>query len=136
MGSLNARQAAALEQLPDFGSQVILGKNFGQSDLAALTAQTRDEFAMFTTGGRRLVFRGDFESVPITPDMAADLADQGCRWSAHIHPGFDTNVLRSSPGDQAVLGAMGGNQSAIFNSLGQRGIFTPAGDSLSGWMPW
>lgn len=83
MGSLNSRQAAALEQLPDFGSQVILGKNFGQGDLAALTAQTGDEFAMFTTGGRRLVFRGDSESVPITPDMASDLADQGWRWSTH-----------------------------------------------------
>jgi hypothetical protein len=136
MGSLNTRQVAALEQLPDFGSQVILGKSFGQGDLAALTAHTGDEFAMFTTGGRRLVFRGNFESVPITPDKAAELANQGWRWSAHTHPGFDSNVLRSSPGDQAVLGAMGGNQSAIFNSLGQRGIFTPAGDSLNGWMPW
>jgi hypothetical protein len=136
MGSLNARQVAALEQLPHFGSKVILGKNFGQGDLAALTAATGDEFAMFTTGGRRLVFRGDYESVPVTPGMAADLAGQGWRWSAHTHPGFDTNVLRSSSGDQAVLSAMGGSQSAIFNSLGQRGIFTPAGDSLNGWMPW
>jgi hypothetical protein len=113
-----------------------LGKNFGQGDLSALTAATGDEFAMFTTGGRRLVIRGGAESIPVTPDMASDLADQGWRWSAHTHPGYDIGVLRSSPGDQAVLGAMNGNQSAIFNSLGQRGIFTPAGDSLNGWMPW
>ncbi|WLE58843.1 hypothetical protein GIY62_17305 [Burkholderia plantarii] len=130
MASLNTRQATVLEQLPEFGSKAIIAKNFGQNDLAALTAATGDEFAMFTTGGRRLVFRGNAESVPITPEIASNLAGQGWRWSSHTHPGFDTNVLRSSLGDQAVLGAMGGNQSAIFNSLGQRVIFTPAGNSL------
>ena len=104
--------------------------------MAALTAETGDEFAMFSTGGRRLIFRGDSGSVPVTPDLAEQLSAQGWRWSSHTHPGFDVGVLRSSPGDQAVLGAMGGNQSAIFNSLGQRGIFTPNGDSLNGWIPW
>ncbi|BEV71190.1 hypothetical protein THUN1379_06720 [Paludibacterium sp. THUN1379] len=136
MGDLNARQAAALEELPGFGSQTILHKSFGQRDLAALSAATGDEFAMFSAGGRRLVMRDDFESVPITPEIATDLASKGWRWSSHVHPGFDTGVLRSSLGDQVVLGAMQGNQSAIFNSMGQRAIFTPAGDSLNGWIPW
>ncbi|MFC4158796.1 hypothetical protein [Chitinimonas lacunae] len=136
MGTLNTRQAAVLEQLPDYGSQLITSKNFGQRDLAALTASTGDEFAMFSTGGRRLLIRGDATSVPITPEMATDLASQGWRWSSHVHPGFDSSVLRSSIGDRAVLDAMGANQSAIFNSLGQRRLFTPAGDSLNGWTPW
>ncbi|WP_123646422.1 hypothetical protein [Lysobacter enzymogenes] len=135
-GTLNSRQASVLEQLPEFGSSAIIHKSFGQRDLAALTAATGDEFAMFSTGGRRLVFRGNFGSVPITPDMASELASQGWRWSSHTHPGYEVGVLRSSPGDQAVLGAMGGKQSAIFNSMGQRGIFTPDGDSLNGWKPW
>ncbi|UZW62168.1 hypothetical protein [Lysobacter enzymogenes] len=135
-GTLNSRQAAVLEQLPEFGSSTITHKSFGQRDLAALTAATGDEFAMFSTGGRRLIFRGDVGSVPINPDMASQLAGQGWRWSSHTHPGFEIGVLRSSPGDQAVLRAMGGNQSAIFNSMGQRGMFTPNGDSLNGWKPW
>jgi hypothetical protein len=136
MGELNFRQAAVLDQLPEFGSNTIVHKSFRQTDLAALTAATGDEFAMFSTGGRRLIYRGDFESVPITPEIAQGLAEQGWRWSSHVHPGYDTGVLRSSIGDQSVLRAMGGNQSAIYNSMGQRSIFTPAGDSLNGWMPW
>lgn len=124
-----------LGQLPEYGSSTIVPKSFGQGDIAALTAQTGDEFAMFSTGGRRLVYRGDASSVPITPELAEQLAARGWRWSNHTHPGFDATVLRSSPGDRAVLNAFGGNQSAIFNSMGQRGMFTPNGDSLNGWKP-
>jgi RHS repeat-associated protein len=136
MGSLNTRQAAALERLPGYGSRTIVGKEFGQNDLAALTAETGDEFAMFTTGGRRLIVRGNPTSVPISPDTAADLSAQGWRWSAHTHPGFDSGVLRSSIGDQSVLGAMQGTRSAILNSTGQRWLFGPDGDLLTDWLPW
>jgi hypothetical protein len=125
-----------LEQLPEFGSSTVAHKSFGQRDLSALTAATGEEFAMFSTGGRRMIFRGDASSVPINLEMASQLAGQGWRWSSHTHPGYGYGVLRSSPWDQAVLGAMGGNQSAIFNSMGQRGMFTPNGDSLNGWKPW
>ena len=57
-GELNRRQSAVLEQLPEFGSRAIVGNNFGQRDLVALTAATGDEFAMFSVGGRRLIIRG------------------------------------------------------------------------------
>ena len=133
-GALNSRQSAVLEQLPDFGSSTIAHKSFGQRDLSALTAATGDEFAMFSVGGRRLLFRGDAGSVPINPDMASQLAGQGWRWSSHTHPG-GAGVLRSSIGDRAVLDAMGAQRSSIFNSLGQRSMFTPRGDSLEGWRP-
>lgn len=136
ISGLNARQSGVLARLPESGSSTVAHKAFGQRDISALTAATGDEFAMFSVGGRRLIFRGNSESVPITPDQAAGLAAEGWRWSSHTHPGFDPSVLRSSPGDQAVLGAMGGRQSAIINSVGQRGVFTPDGDSLNGWRPW
>jgi YD repeat-containing protein len=136
LGTLNARQAAVLGQLPEYGSKAVVHKSFGQKDLAALTAATGDEFAMFSTGGRRLIYRGNAEKVPITPEIGKALAGQGWRWSSHVHPGFDAGVLRSSVGDRAVLEAMGGERSALFNSLGQRRNFTPAGDSLEGWKPW
>jgi len=124
-----------LEQLPEVGARTVVSKAFGQRDLAALTAATGDEFAMFTTGGRRLIIRGVPGSVPVTPEMAEGLAGQGWRWSGHTHPGVDATVLRSSLGDRAVLGAMGQGRSAILNSTGQYRLFTPVGDSLQGWMP-
>lgn len=135
LGSLSAKQVGVLEQLPDVGARTVVSKAFGQRDLAALTAATGDEFAMFTTGGRRLIIRGVPGSVPVTPDMARSLAGQGWRWSGHTHPGLDATVLRSSPGDRAVLGAMGQGQSAILNSNGRYSVFTPKGDSLLGWKP-
>lgn len=135
LGKLNSRQAAVLEKLPEFGSNVIVSKSFGQRDLTALTAATGDEFAMFSAGGRRLIYRGDAGSVPITPELGEKLSAQGWRWSSHVHPGADIGVLRSSTGDRAVLDAMGGQRSAIFNSIGQRRLFTPQGDSLEGWRP-
>ncbi|MGX9720039.1 hypothetical protein [Stenotrophomonas acidaminiphila] len=131
-GALNSRQAAVLEQSPEFGSSTIAHKSFGQRDLSALTAATGDEFAMFSTGGRRMIFRGDIGSVPINPEIASQLAGQGWRWSSHTHPG-GAGVQRSSIGDRAVLDAMGGQRSSIFNSVGQRSMFTPRGDSLEGW---
>ncbi|PAT43023.1 hypothetical protein CK621_05670 [Vandammella animalimorsus] len=159
LGELNRRQAAALDALPAEGAKAIVHQSFGLRDLAALTAATGDEFAMFSTGGRRLLVRGNKTSVPITPDMARDLAQNGWRWSAHTHPGTSTNVLRSSPGDRAVLGAMreasegsrfirargarqaeeiGGTNriSIIVNSNGDDIKFTPEGDVLTGWKPW
>ncbi|MCD1126440.1 hypothetical protein LPW36_10605 [Jinshanibacter sp. LJY008] len=54
-GSLNTRQSIVLEQLNKYGSQTVTSKAFGNQDLAALSAATGDEFAMFTTGGRRLI---------------------------------------------------------------------------------
>ena len=133
-GSLSGTQADALAQLPEYGSSTIVGKRFGLNDLAALTAETGDEFAMFTTGGRRVIFREDAATVPINPAMAEDLAAQGWRWSAHTHPG-DLTALPSSVGDRAALLAMPQGESVILNSFGQWRTFTPAGDSLRGWKP-
>ncbi|WP_426343116.1 hypothetical protein ACN9MU_16765 [Pseudoduganella sp. R-32] len=56
MGDLNARQRAVLDQLPEFGSNTIVHKSFGQKALAALTAQTGDEFAMFSVSVRSIPY--------------------------------------------------------------------------------
>ena len=132
LGGLNARQAAVLEQLEGYGSQVFTSKAFGARDLRALTAATGDEFAMFTTGGRRLIIRGNAKTVPIDPVKAQELSAQGWRWSSHVHP---DGVLRSSPGDRSVLGGTGRERSAIFDIYGGRRLFTPRGDSLENWRP-
>ncbi|MDO3891461.1 RHS domain-containing protein, partial [Salmonella enterica] len=131
-GSLNSRQQQVLDKLNGFGSQTITSKAFGNQDLAALSAATGDEFAMFSTGGRRLIIRGNATSVPIDMAKAQELSAQGWRWSSHVHP---DGTLMSSDGDRAILGAMGGQRSAIFDPDGNRKIFTPDGDSMEGWLP-
>ncbi|MDF3055777.1 MAG: Rhs-family protein [Gammaproteobacteria bacterium] len=55
-GSLSGRQQGILDQLPDSLSQLSLKKSqIKVTDLAALTAQTGDEFALFTRGSQRLI---------------------------------------------------------------------------------
>jgi hypothetical protein len=111
-------------------------------DLAALTAATGDEFAVFTTGGRRLVVRGGPEGFHgiIDGQWAASMRAQGWRFSAHTHPVYEgvptRNFLRSSGDDQAIIRVFGQERSAILNSVGERGLFGPGGDMLnSGWLP-
>jgi hypothetical protein len=133
---LNPAQAAVLGQLEGFGSRVIIPKSsFGQTDLAALSAATGDEFAMFTAGGRRLIARGDAQGIPIgTADGSAQaLAAQGWRWSSHVHP---DGVLRSSSGDRAVLGVFSNSRSAVLDPYGGRGLFSSTGDMIGpSWLP-
>lgn len=131
----SARQSAVLGQLDGFGSRTLISKSgFGQSDLAALSAATGDEFAMFTTGGRRLIVRGDASSIPIGIEdgSAQALASQGWRWSAHVHP---DGSLMSSPGDRNVLAMFSNARSAVLDPFGKRGMFSPGGDMLdSSWL--
>ena len=57
---LNDRQQALLDRLPEYDSRATVDKgDVSMTDLAALTAKTGDEFAMFTQGagdetGRRV----------------------------------------------------------------------------------
>ncbi|MDR4467886.1 MAG: FG-GAP-like repeat-containing protein [Nitrospira sp.] len=135
-GELNARQTRLLDQLPAEGAVAIVPKNAASlRDVAALTASTGDEFAVLTTGGRRMIIRGNPGSVPLDVDRARELAAQGWRFSAHTHPGPTSAQLTSSIGDRNVLAAFGGARSAIYNSVGNRGLYTPVGDDLSGWLP-
>lgn len=135
LGNLSRRQQSALNQLGETGAEAIVNKKaFGLNDLAALTAETGDEFAMFTSGGRRLLVRGSQTGVPIDISRAQELASKGWRWSAHTHPG-GANVLRSSTGDRAILEAFSNSRSAILNSEGRRSLFQAAGDILEGWLP-
>lgn len=133
---LNSKQAAVLAELEGFGSRTVIPKKgFGQNDLAALSAATGDEFAMFSTGGRRLIIRGDATGVPIgTADGSAQaLAAQGWRWSSHVHP---DGSLMSSIGDRIVLSVFPNVRSTVLDPFGGRGLFNSNGDLISsGWLP-
>lgn len=121
---LNNRQQRLLSQLPEFDSRVIVAKReVNMHDLAALTAHTGVEFAMFTRKGSRLIIRGNEWMTNIDIETAKMLAAQGYRWSGHTHPGSDPLSLTASDGDYAILTAFGYTQSVVYNSTGGFRIF-------------
>lgn len=135
--NLSVTQTKTLTQLPKVGSIIIVTKDFGQNDLAALSAATGDEFAMFTTGGRRLIIRGNATGVPIGAVEAEELAAKSWRWSSHVHP---DGTLRSSLGDRAILKIFRdhnlNSKSSISDPYGRRFNFSPDGDLISPeWRP-
>lgn len=141
-GELSSGQRQLLAQLEGPGSRALVRKGaVTQRDLAALTVATGDEFAVFTTGGRRLVIRGGpdgFHGI-IDGQWAASMRAQGWRFSAHTYPVYEGapthNFLRSSPGDREIIRIFGQDRSAILNSVGERQNFGPNGDLLTGWLP-
>lgn len=92
-------------------------------DLAALTAETGCEYAMFTRKGQRLVIRGDAVRVNINQYDALRLSRDGYRWSGHTHPGIDEVVLMPSEGDKLVLSQFRQEFSMICNSKGRYYVF-------------
>lgn len=126
--SLNNRQRKLLDSLPDFESRVIVPKKLvNMADLAALTAETGVEYAMFTHKGERLIIRGNVGMVNVTEELAKQLRSSGFRWSGHTHPGSDPFCLVPSDGDKLILKCFGQSYSSIYNSKGQRVIFSEEG---------
>jgi len=124
-GELSARQINFLEQLSQSDSIKLLHKSdIRVSDLAALTAKTGDEFAMFTLGSRRLIVRGDRTGVDIS-ELLSKLQTEKWTWSAHTHPGTRDIALNASgiPGDRQVLQILEQDRSLIVNSSGRRNVF-------------
>jgi hypothetical protein len=123
---LNARQHRVLDLLPGFGSQVIVRKrDVSMLDLAALTAKTGDEFAMFTHKGERLIIRGDSRHIRINEDDIILLRAEGYRWSGHTHPGITSVDLEASQGDKDALSAFGQSNSVIYNAAGKHRLIYP-----------
>ena len=121
---LNTRQKNLLQQLPNCDSSVIIKKgNVNLKDLAALTAKTGDEFAMFTRGSQRMIIRGNANAVNINDVMARELSNIGFKWSGHTHPGSGINLTLSSRGDRYILSQFNQTQSVILDGRGNFNIF-------------
>ena len=122
---LNNRQQSLWEQLPVFDSRATVPrKAASMRDLAALTASTGAEYAMFTKGGERLIIRGDEAHVAVTLEMAQAFAAQGYRWTGHTHPGTDDFSLYCSDGDKLILRCFANqDESMIWNSRGHNERF-------------
>lgn len=117
---LNNRQKRILEQLPNYGSKVVVHKKtVSMADLSALTAKTEDEFALFTKGQERMIIRGNSYRVDIDAEEARMLADSGYKWSGHTHPGTDFFCLEASDGDWKILEQFKQENMVIYNSKGQ-----------------
>lgn len=134
-GQPNARQQNLLDRLQAPGDTIVVTKGqISQKDLAALTAATGDEFAVFTTGGRRMIVRGGADNFGgiIDENWASARAAEGWRFSAHTHPIPDNVnpgvVMRSSEGDRAILDLFDNENSAIMGSNGARSLFDREGD--------
>ncbi len=122
--ALNTRQQALLNSLPEYNSRVTVSKSeVSMADLAAMTAKTGDEFAMFTKAGERLIIRGNSYRVEITQEEAYQMGIDGYVWSGHTHPGNSVNVLQPSAGDYIILNQFNQESSVIYNSVGKYFIF-------------
>lgn len=125
---LNARQKRLLERLVSYDDRIEVDKrDVSMRDLAAMTAHENVEFAMFTRRGKRLLIRGERNSVNITEKEARELARQGYRWSGHTHPGAEYYITSPSPGDRNVLSIMsqvlGQKYSVVYSSTGRKYVF-------------
>lgn len=121
---LSNRQDALLSGLPHYDSRLVVPKKgVNMRDLAALTAKTGDEYAMFTKGNERLVIRGNAVMTNVSQEYAQQLFAEGYRWSGHTHPGTEPMSLSASAGDYAILKAFKQRQSMIANATGNYDIF-------------
>ncbi len=122
---LGARQNRLLSQLSGDGARITISKDgISIQDLAALSARTGDEFAIFTKGNERMVLRGNADRIEVSPQLLQQLKTEGWRWSAHSQPGNRIGDAVASAADQRVIRELGQNQSLIVNSRGDVNIFT------------
>ncbi len=131
-GSLSKGQQKLLELLPERANRplIISKAEVSMTDIAALTAHTGQEFAIFTNGSRRMVLRGTETSISLKIEVVNQLKSEGWRWSAHTQPGLEARHAIASASDQNVLKALGQEQSMILNSRGERNVFTQNDVSL------
>jgi len=117
---LTHRQQTLLDRLPTYGSEADVKKSdVSMMDLAALTAKTGVEYAMFTRGPRRLIVRGNTGAVNIDKSKAAEMNARGYRWSGHTH----TKGVIPSGGDKEILRQFGQSLSSIYDIEGKFDFF-------------
>lgn len=122
--NLNSRQLRLLNSLKKYDSKTeVHKKSVSMRDLSALTAHENVEFAMFTKGNKRLIIRGDLNSVNVDIEKAKEIAAKGYKWSGHTHPGSTEAVLLPSGDDRNILKCFKQKNSVTYNSVGKHYVF-------------
>ena len=85
--SLSRRHKRLLERVPvPFDWIVMKASSLKLKDLAALTAATGDEYAIFKRGGKAILLRGKGGNWNIPNDLLDKLLDEEWVWEGHSHP--------------------------------------------------
>lgn len=85
--SLIRRQKRLLERVPEpYDWIVVKSKSIHVRDLAALTAVTGDEFAIFTKGSKKILVRGNKLKWRLPEDLVDKVKEEKWIWDSHSHP--------------------------------------------------
>ena len=96
--NLKARQEAIYQKIPNRNdAEIFRKKQVNIKDLAALTAYTGDEFALFYKGKRAIVVHGSPSNCNVYGETYDTIIREKWVWIAHSHP--TTTKLKPSPSD-------------------------------------
>ena len=96
--NLKARQEAIYQKIPNRNdAEIFRKKHVNIKDLAALTAYTGDEFALFYKGKRAIVVHGSPSNCNVYGETYDTIIREKWVWIAHSHP--TTTKLKPSPSD-------------------------------------
>ncbi len=100
--ALKEHQENILKQFEDGNLFVVLKKRKVKlDDLAAFTAVTKAEFALFTKGKNVILLKGSYSSCTIPASLLQKLIDEKWIFTGHSHPTF--TGLKASFADISVL---------------------------------
>lgn len=100
--TLRREQKKLLEQVPEVGNWTKLRKKqVSVKDLAALTASTGHEFAVFTGKSSKILIHGTSKSWHIPHDALEIIKSNQYEWTAHSHPTM--TKITVSPEDRETL---------------------------------
>lgn len=100
--ALNRRHKFLFDKIPEVGSWTrVKTHQASLEDLAALTAFTGDEFALFSAKGYKIIYHGKKRKWDIPNDVFEEICNKKMIWEGHSHP--YPGDLSSSPEDRKTL---------------------------------
>lgn len=122
--ALDRRHKFLLNKIPNQGDWArIKSHQANLEDLAALTAFTKDEFALFSGKGYKIIFHGKRRNWSLPNDAFKEICDKRMIWEGHSHP-YQSD-LQASPQDIKTLKLLTWQkESSIIDVTGVKKTFT------------